>query len=104
LIVTKARTNIEDDVHELLGVVCRAFGVQEFEVLGPTREDAIIIPRFALYSLLRGRMHSYTKIGNALGKDHGTIMYGVRSLKNRIATEKKMRKAVEVLEREGYTL
>lgn len=56
----------------------RLFNVPTSRLKGLARGEGAREARFALYTALRMRGNSYKTIGNFLGRDHATVMHGVR--------------------------
>ena len=59
-------------------------GVPEEKILGKRRTRQVSELRQILYYVLRKTGYSFPSIGFALGRDHTTIMYGVRKIKDRL--------------------
>jgi hypothetical protein len=77
-----------------------AFGVEEHRLLDRSRKREITIPRHATYYVLKKRFPdmSYPRIGRLMGgKDHTTIIHGVRSVENHIARDAALRGLIESL-------
>jgi chromosomal replication initiation ATPase DnaA len=43
-----------------------------------SRKQEIIYPRYYIYSLLRDAKYSLSAIGRIFGKDHATVLHGIR--------------------------
>ena len=84
----------------ILDQVARSSGVMVAQLVGPTRQAALRAPRTAAAVIMRGRGMSWEQIGDAMQRDHSTIMnrvskYGddeetrrlVRSVSRRLAVE-----------------
>lgn len=54
------------------------FCIHPRDLVSHYKFDFLMMPRFAVYKALRLRGWSYPQIGKALGRDHSTIIYGVR--------------------------
>ena len=71
----------EASVEELLDRAARRFDVTVEELLYGSRRKGLVAARQVAYWLLRARGLSYPEIGRALGgKDHTTVMSGVRKV------------------------
>ena len=57
----------------------RAFGVDSEDVMGRRRHWPLAFARLTAYWLLSiGKGYSYSKTGRMFGRDHGTVMNGVK--------------------------
>jgi chromosomal replication initiator protein len=63
---------------EIVNKCSELFGVPAEDILSRKRRRSIARARFALYKALRGRGWSYLAIGAFIGRDHATVIYGVR--------------------------
>jgi chromosomal replication initiation ATPase DnaA len=61
------------------------------------RRKYVTYARFALYTALRRRGWSYLSIGAFLGRDHATIMYGVRAAEYLIERDEEYAEKVQTL-------
>ena len=85
--------------------VSAAFAVDPEDIIGRGRQGWVINPRFCTYFLLRQRGWSLVAVGEACGnRDHGAVLHGIKTLKDRIETEKALGKALVRLRGEGYDL
>ena len=60
-----------------------AFGVEEHRLIGASRVRDVVIPRHATFYVLRHRFPdmSLPRIGRLMGgRDHSTILYGIRNI------------------------
>lgn len=62
----------------IVEAICHAHYVTSDELLGTSRVTHIVRARYALYSAMRDEGLSYSAIGGLLGRDHTTILEGVR--------------------------
>ena len=101
----KTQSYIKKDLEEVLKAVSLAFAVDPADIIGRRRYGWIINPRFCTYFLLRKKGWSFEAVAQACGgRDHGAIMHGIKTLKDRIETEKALGKALVRLREEGYEL
>jgi chromosomal replication initiation ATPase DnaA len=63
---------------EIVKLCADLFDLPSTDLLGRKRNKQAVEARFALYAALRQRGWSYPRIGRFLGRDHASIMYGVR--------------------------
>lgn len=63
---------------EIILACARMFNVPTARLKGYARCGGAKEARFALYRALRSRGNSYSAIGALLGRDHSTVLYGVR--------------------------
>lgn len=80
-----------EGVDGALSVIARAHGTGIAEVLGRSRVAHVTEARYEFASALRGSGWSLPRIGKLLGRDHTTIMSGLRSIVDR--AEKRARLA-----------
>jgi len=88
-------------VGELARVAKRLAG-QHFKITledlcGRSRSLPIVTARHAVWWLLREHGFKSTWIGRQFGRDHTTILYGVRTLTNRMETEPELRAVLAAL-------
>jgi len=101
----KTQSYIKKDLEEVLKAVGLAFAVDPKDIIGRRRHGWLINPRFCTYYLLRQKGWSLAAVGEACGKrDHGSVLHGVKTLKDRIETEKALGKALVRLRQVGYEL
>ena len=66
---------------KIISRCCRAWGIQEIDLLGSRKHRPIARARQVLaYLLHEGGLMSYSAIGRALRRDHTTIMSAVRRI------------------------
>lgn len=63
---------------EIVNLCAQLFEISREDVLGRKRRQQISHARMALYAALRKRGWSYPRIGMFCGRDHATVIYGVR--------------------------
>lgn len=73
----------------------RLFHVPLEELMGRARCSHHMPPRFALYKALHLRGWSTPQIGEFLGRDHSTIIYGLRRAEQIMAGNKSYTRKVE---------
>jgi hypothetical protein len=71
----------------IVEATCEEFRVNFGVLLSRARQDSVVVPRQVVFYIGQQKGISLSGIGRALRRDHGTVMYGVRSLKNRIDTD-----------------
>lgn len=79
-----------------------AFRVEERRLVAAGRKREIVIPRHATYFVLRQRfpMMSLPQIGRFMGgRDHSTILHGLRTIEERMARDPQLRSKVWALVR-----
>ena len=74
---------IEDEVKTLVKIVARESHVAAPLILGRGRQWEVATARQCLYCILYNQGWTLTQIGRALGRDHGAVHHGVRSLNAR---------------------
>ena len=68
----------ERDLLAGVAIVCRMYHVLPEEALGNGRSKQVCAGRRAIYAHLRELGFSLTEVGALLGRDHTTILYGIR--------------------------
>jgi chromosomal replication initiation ATPase DnaA len=63
----------------VVALLCATWNVTSAELLGPSHVRRIVNARKALYVELRARGFSYPDIGYLTGRDHSTVLVGVRT-------------------------
>lgn len=79
-----------------------AFGVEEHRLVAACRQQEIVIPRHATYYVLRRRFPemSFPQIGRFMGgRDHSTIIHGIRAIEARMERDKVLASLVQSLVR-----
>lgn len=66
------------DYLETVEQVGRRFGVAPQEILGPFRDQRIVVARHAAFSELRDAGLTLPRIAKVMNRDHTTVMYGIR--------------------------
>lgn len=78
-------------------------GIEPKLILSPRRGSWDISDgRFILYSILKAQGFSLTSIGQALHRDHKSVIHGVEQIKVRRTVEKRIEKIINELEGMGY--
>jgi hypothetical protein len=70
-------------IDKTIDAVSEAFGEQRMWILSRRRDCRYVGPRQAAMYLLAGR-YSLPQIGAALGRDHTTVLYGIRAVEKRL--------------------
>jgi len=79
-------TVAEADAGAIIRTVANYYGVPQAKLLSPARDYEIAWPRQVAMFLLKSRtLLNYSKIGRLLRRDHGTILWGVCAVKDRMA-------------------
>lgn len=78
---------------EVINTVASYFNIKLSQLKGAKRDKAISLPRQMLYYILRVEVGAHLmEIGDILGgRDHTTIMHGVRKITNLLSTDEKIR-------------
>lgn len=69
---------------EHLSAVARLYRVSEAGILSDCRRHEFTRPRHHLMTVLRDEGRSYPQIGQLLGRDHTTVIAGVRAHRRRM--------------------
>ena len=70
--------NHRDRVNSCIKIIEAKYGFPKSDILSTQRSKALIKPRFILYAVLHKIGFSYSEIGYSLGKDHTTVIHGVK--------------------------
>lgn len=86
---------------DIMREVCEQFGVTKDDLLSKRRSHSIVRPRWVVMYLANTvTKKSYPDIGARLGgKDHTTILHGVRAMAALITTDETMARHVEAIRR-----
>ena len=89
------------DIVEVVAALC---GVTIFDLVAPTRRHSHKIPRLAVYWIARNfTLQSYPQIGRAVGRNHATIISGVKRVEKYSRTFRPViEPALEILEKRGF--
>ena len=81
----------------IVAATCRHFGLIKDDMLSPSRETRLTRPRhIAMFLMREYTSHSLPAIGNALGgRDHTTILYGIRKISRQISGDPELASAVD---------
>lgn len=72
----------------IMHAVAKMHGVPASEVMGKSRENHVVSARFEVFYRLRIDLAmSYAKIGSIFGRDHTTVMHGVRKVRQKLLDE-----------------
>ncbi len=82
---------------ELFSLVLSLTGVHEREILSPFREKPVVYARWSIMLTLRRRGWSTPQIGKFLGRDHSTIVDGLRRARQRYDEHEGFRAVVDAL-------
>lgn len=95
---------IDTDLHQVLTDVEDITGIGSDTVLAATRQRDVVDARQLAYIALRSRHHSYERIGDAMNRDHGAVMAGVKTIGGYATYEKKTIWRMEQLRQRGYSV
>lgn len=86
---------------EIVREVCEQFGLSKDALLSKSKSNSIVRPRWVVMYLAKTLLkRSYPDIGERLGgKDHTTVLHGVREMEKMIATDETMARHVEAIRR-----
>lgn len=66
------------DARRMVEQVARRHEITVDEILSPDRSRRLILPRWHAFSELRRIGFSYPSIGKIMGRDHSTVIHGIR--------------------------
>jgi chromosomal replication initiation ATPase DnaA len=71
---------VTKETQESIAYILDAYGVTWNEVIGPVRETKYIMPRRAIWWMLRCKGLSTAHIGTLTNRDHTTILNGLKKV------------------------
>lgn len=85
---------------DIINTVARHLGVTRKDIASKSRKQAIVTARhMAMYLLKKLLDMKYAEIGEALGgRDHSTVLHGLKQAENHMATDELWRKTLEEVE------
>jgi chromosomal replication initiator protein len=86
---------------EILKKTCEYYKIRQVDILSQNRQRAIARPRqMAMYLCKRLTQRSLPEIGRKFGgRDHTTILYGVRKIEELMQTDSQIAEDAELLRR-----
>ena len=88
----------DERIEIVISETCMFFGVNPRRIRTKTRQQSVCFPRQVIYYLLREQVQlHYQTIADAFNVDHGTVIHGVRVVKDRMETQPKVRNEVNSL-------
>ena len=98
LIVKKEKTAISPE--KIMDEVAARYGIRRDDILSTRRNRDVAVPRqLAIYLTRELAQLSTTRIGDAFGRDHSTIMHACRKTADSIAGDKEFARIVDELTR-----
>lgn len=82
---------------EFIAKCCELFDVHPRDLMGPARFHFVTYPRFAAYKALKMRGWSYSHIGRFMGRDHSTVIHGVRRADYIASRDAHFKECIEIL-------
>lgn len=82
---------------EIINYCAELFDVPAADIMSRRRIKPIAQARFALYAALRQRGWSYPRIGMFIGRDHATVLHGVRKAEWLMERHRSYEEKVEAL-------
>ena len=90
----------EKPVERIIARVAAAFGVGPKELLGPSRQRRVLVPRQVAMLLTREAGLSLPQVGRAFGRDHTTVLHACNKVMSDLAGDAKLRKTLTELRAE----
>lgn len=69
---------VSAEMAEVVEAFAEHHGISVGDMVGPSKQKAFMVPRWAAWTELRARGYSLTRIGEFFGRDHTTILSGIR--------------------------
>lgn len=89
------RANQQITANDVMQGVCTHFSIEEKELLGRGRSRAVSFPRqVAMYLMRKDADISLEEIGQALRRDHTTVLHGIRKIDSEMARDATLRNDV----------
>jgi hypothetical protein len=86
-------------VNDIVMLASEEFGVSRLDLLSPRRASKIAAARIAVYGLARyWTSKSYPQIGKVLGRDHTSVLYGVRRFEETVRRDPDFERRVRKIE------
>jgi chromosomal replication initiator protein len=84
-------------ISAIIRVVCASYGVSVEAVLGRSKTNDLVVPRWVAMHFCREMLQiPYQEIGNAFGnRDHGGVLYALDELRTRISREPLLARQVQ---------
>lgn len=74
---------------EIKTIVCKSFGIDEYDFVITTRSNEFAFPRFAYYALCRKHtLLSFESIGKSVLRNHSTVSRGLVRHEDLLSTRK----------------
>lgn len=83
-------------IARIVSEVAAEFGIEVTVILGRSRVREVAFARQEVYMRAREAGHSFSKIGREMGRDHGTIVCGIKSVQMRRAIAARRRAVCDV--------
>lgn len=75
--------------------VCKHYNMTFEHLTSPSREESVAKPRQVAFYIARELKHiTFENIGRSFKKDHGTVMFGCKAVKDKIETDNKFKELV----------
>lgn len=91
-------------VADIIAVAARMARTTPEEILGPSRKRPIMRVRQACFVVARRSGHSYPQIGNAMKRDHSTIIHGLHAAATIAERDADFLKFVDALDYHAHRL
>jgi len=96
-----AKTGLAKSPDEIITVVSDYFNVPATELLGSSRKQDIVFPRQICWFLCKEILKlGYESIGESFGKNHTTIMHGIKKMQNMKRKDSATARHIHALKRE----
>ncbi len=79
--------------------VCLHFNINLERIMSRRRDQYVVVPRQVVFYLARSiAAFPYHAIGQIFSRDHGTVIYGCQSIRERLETQPEFARAIASLE------
>lgn len=67
-------------IDDIIDIGCRFYGLNRQLLLSQSREEKLVLTRFSIMKACRDEGYRLMAIARALGKDHGSVIHGLKVL------------------------
>ena len=90
--------SIDEAINIITDEVSSEFRISIYRLHSKERPNEVAIPRQVIFFLVRETMHApFQHIAKAFDKDHGTVIYGAQSVRDRMSVDHRFNETVNGL-------
>jgi len=87
-------TKTEKSADYIIARVCEKFGITREQLTATTRKREIAEPRQVAMYMLRSLGLSYAQVGSIFNKDHATVVYATKQVRNLLSYDNEFKSKV----------